>query len=258
MHGQYIKSTDRQLVREGDTFLWLSRGDLKGENNSEIIAALDQALQTKYNATKILPTTDSKYRLSKQFDETVEHIIPTYPILSKEECILRHDGLCAELHFNIRKEKGVKLDDEHRYEHAPKLVETIREGKITVLWNQQVRSERIIPNNKPDIIIHDNKEGTCMLIDAAIPGERNVIKKKAERILKYEELIIEIQCMWTVRAKVIPLITGATGTISKSLRQYLSKRQEGTKLRNYKNSRIGHCRHTTESVNVKAQNIFHG
>jgi len=31
--------------------------------------------------------------------------------------------------------------------------------------------------------------------------------------------------MWKVRAKVIPVITGATGTISKSLRQNLSNIQ---------------------------------
>jgi hypothetical protein len=29
--------------------------------------------------------------------------------------------------------------------------------------------------------------------------------------------------MWNVKSKVIPVIMGATGTISKSLRQYLSK-----------------------------------
>jgi hypothetical protein len=34
--------------------------------------------------------------------------------------------------------------------------------------------------------------------------------------------------------------------------------QESTKLRNYKNSQIGHCTHTAESANVKAQNIFNG
>jgi len=49
-----------------------------------------------------------------------------------------------------------------------------------------------------------------------------VIKKEAKKILKYEDLTIEIQRMWDVRAKVIPVIIGATGTISKSLRQYLS------------------------------------
>ena len=61
-----------------------------------------------------------------------------------------------------------------------------------------------------------------MLIDIAIPGDRKLIKKESEKILKYKDLIIEIQCMWKVTVKVIPVITGATGTISKSLRQYLS------------------------------------
>jgi len=32
-------------------------------------------------------------------------------------------------------------------------------------------------NNKPDIIIRDNENGTCMLIDVAISEDRNVIKK---------------------------------------------------------------------------------
>ena len=61
-----------------------------------------------------------------------------------------------------------------------------------------------------------------MLIDVAIPGDRNVINKEAEKILKYKDLVIEIQRMWNVKANVIPVIIGATGTISKSLRQYLS------------------------------------
>jgi hypothetical protein len=59
-----------------------------------------------------------------------------------------------------------------------------------------------------------------MLIDVAIPGDRNVIKKEAEKILKYKDLILEIQRIWKVKATVIPVITWATGTVSKSLRQY--------------------------------------
>jgi hypothetical protein len=95
-------------------------------------------------------------------------------------------------------------------------------GKVTILWNQQVQTDRTIPNNKPDIIIRDNKKGTCMLIDIAIPGDRNVIKKEAEKILKYKHLIIEIHRMWNIKTKVTPVRIAATGTISKSFRKYLS------------------------------------
>jgi hypothetical protein len=49
-----------------------------------------------------------------------------------------------------------------------------------------------------------------------------VINKEAEKILKYKDLVIEIQLMWNVKATVIPVIIGATATVSKSLRQYLS------------------------------------
>jgi len=40
------------------------------------------------------------------------------------------------------------------------------------------------------IIIRDNEKGTCMLIDVAISRNRNVIKKEAEKVLKYKDLTI--------------------------------------------------------------------
>jgi hypothetical protein len=76
---------------------------------SEIVGAQDQAIQTKYYATKILNTeTDSKCRLCQQFDKTVDHIISACPILAKEQYIKRHARVNAQLHFNICKETGVQ------------------------------------------------------------------------------------------------------------------------------------------------------
>ena len=85
--------------------------------------------------------------------------------------------MCAQLHFNMCEETGVNFDNKHRYEHTKELVEIVHEIKVTVLWNQQVQNDRTIPNSKTDIIIRDNKQGRCMLIDVANPGDRNVIKK---------------------------------------------------------------------------------
>jgi hypothetical protein len=40
--------------------------------------------------------------------------------------------------------------------------------------------------------------------------------------LKYKNVAIEIKGMWNVETRVIAVIIGATGTISKSLRKYVS------------------------------------
>ena len=48
------------------------------------------------------------------------------------------------------------------------IVETIEGGKVTMLWNQQVQTDRTVPTNKPHIIIRDNEKGTCVLIDVVI------------------------------------------------------------------------------------------
>ena len=80
--------------------------------------------------------------------------------------------MCAQLTFYICKETGVQLDKKYWYEHVPKSVETSQGGKVTLLWNHQVQTDRTIPNSKPDIIIRDNEKGTCMLIDVAIWGEK--------------------------------------------------------------------------------------
>jgi hypothetical protein len=61
-----------------------------------------------------------------------------------------------------------------------------------------------------------------MLLDVEIPGDRNVIQKEAEKILKYKDLTIEIHRMWNINTRVIPVIIGATGTILKSFRKYVS------------------------------------
>ena len=79
------------------------------------------------------------------------------PILAKEKCIKRYDRVRAQLHFNVCKEIGVKLDNKHWYSYVPKAFETSHECKVTILGNQQVRTDRTIPNNKPDIIIRDDK-----------------------------------------------------------------------------------------------------
>ena len=75
--------------------------------------------------------------------------------------------------------------------------------------------------NRPDIIIKNNKEKTCTLIDVAIPADRNVVQKEMEKKLKYKSLCIEIQRMWNLKCTIVPVIIGATGIVTRSLKKNL-------------------------------------
>jgi hypothetical protein len=90
-----------------------------------------------------------------------------------------------------------------------------------VLWNKAVHTDREVTANRSDIIIKNKKEETCTLIDVAIPADRNVMQKEVEKMLKYKSLVIEIQRMWNLKCMIIPVIIGATGILTKSLRNNL-------------------------------------
>jgi hypothetical protein len=87
-----------------------------------------------------------------------------------------------------------------------------------------------------------------MLIDVAISGDRNVIKKEAKKILKYKDLTIEIQHVWNVKTRVIPVITGATGTISKSFRKYVSNMPGNHEVRELQKTAILGTAHILRKV----------
>jgi hypothetical protein len=65
-------------------------------------------------------------------------------------------------------------------------------------YGKQLQTVTTIPHNKPDIIIGDYEEGTCMAIDAEISGDRNVNTKEAEKFLKYKDLknsnTLQVEC----------------------------------------------------------------
>ena len=55
----------------------------------------------------------------------------------------------------------------------------------------------------------------------AIPADRNVVQKEAEKKLKYTSLCIVMQRMWNLKCTIMPVIIGATGIVTRSFRKKL-------------------------------------
>ena len=60
-------------------------------------------------------------------------------------------------------------------------------------------------------------------MDIAIPGDSNVLQKETEKYKKYQDLAREIKRIWESRTKVVPVVVGALGSVSKKLAGHLEQ-----------------------------------
>lgn len=220
LHRQFIQNFGNATVDRESSVQWLTKCDLKGETESLIIAAQDQALQTKYYKKMILhQDTDSSCRMCHRHVESISHVISGCSTLAAKEYLDRHNRVARYIHWKISKECGNPLTNKW-YEHTLSKVTNLDQGVL--MWDHSVITDRTIPANRPDLIYHDKHKRTCLIIDVAVPDDSNVAQKEVEKLTKYKDLQIEIQRMWGVRAQVIPVVIGALGTMSKKFKDYLN------------------------------------
>jgi len=105
----------------------------------------------------------------------------------------------------------------HTHTHKPKPVR--EQEDVTVLWYQRIHTNREFMANRHDMIIKSKQEETCIPTGVAVPADRNVVQKEGEKKLKYKSLCIEIKQRWNLKCKIIPVIIGATGIVTKGLRK---------------------------------------
>ena len=101
LHGQYLQDI-KDKTNNYITWRWLKNGELKKETESFLIAAQDQALRTNAIKAKIDKVTeDSKCRLCKGKDETIDHLISSCSKIAQIYYKERHNKLASMLHWNL-------------------------------------------------------------------------------------------------------------------------------------------------------------
>ena len=82
-------------------------------------------------------------------------------------------------------------------------------------------TDRAINCNKPDIIVREGNK--VNIIEVSVPHDINLAVKERDKRLKYQDLRIEIQRMWNVKAEVTPVIIGHTGMVKRGIESLITK-----------------------------------
>ena len=177
-------SLEKPFVDKEASFDWLRSAGLKGETESLIVAVQDlRTLSTRHHQRKILKKQiDGNCKVCDKAQETKSHLAAGCPMLASIEYLHRHNRVASYVHWVVCRELGCEVPNKW-YGHTPRIVVNIDEN--TILWDYSIISDRKILANSPDVVIHDRKSKTCLLIDVSVPDNKNITLKEAEKVTMY-------------------------------------------------------------------------
>ena len=82
----------------------------------------------------------------------------------------------------------------------------------------------MIEARRPDIVVIDKKEKSCIIVDIAVPADGRVHEKEREKVEKYQDLQREFGRLWQLRkVQVVPVVVCALGSVTKEFDKWIEK-----------------------------------
>ena len=190
-------------------------------------AIQEQEIATKYlihkrdkDASK-QPRCDNRCRLCRECVEDITHVISRCPKMSIRYYLpLRHDVVAKTL-FNALRKKDCPEEKFKTFNDSEAM---FAYGQKEYWWNVPIHTSIKSKHNRPDIVIWDNKDKTCVVIEISCPADVNASSKETQKENIYGPLMRNMQLVYHDHTfTFIPIIIGALGYVTKCLRINLGK-----------------------------------
>ena len=221
VHGKYFQ--DVKDVADERSWQWIRSGNVAKSTEGFVFAAQEQALRTRWLRAKIEgEDVDPNCRVCRNVVESVGHLASGCGGLAQREYKRRHDHMGLKVYWELCQKYGVKCS-ERWYEEVPDPIRKSENGKFEIWWDKSVETTKRMDHNRPDVIVIDKDKKDWTLVDFSVPWDKNVIVKEDERINNYSPLTHEIRKLHKVKTRIVPVVVGALGVVSKRFSGYLKQ-----------------------------------
>jgi hypothetical protein len=219
LHGAWHSGVSKVAAMD-KSFQWMMRSNLKANTEALIMAAQEQALNTRAITAKIYHTNqDPRCRMCMTHNETVAHLVSGCSKLAGTAYMERHNNVASIVYRAVCSAYDVETPRD--WQALPEKV--VQNNRAKVLWDFHIQTDIMVQHNQPDIVLVDKNKKTALIIDIAVPRDENIKEKEQEKIDKYYALSVELERLWEVKTKVIPVVVGALGTVTDRLSAWLGE-----------------------------------
>jgi hypothetical protein len=237
--GAVFRNQDLDLDR---SFLWLQKGLLSSGAVNNVIAAQEGQMLLRGHPMHV--GTDQTCRLAcsklpaRLRKETAEHVLSVCPHWRPSLMVKRHNSVALSLYNRICIETGFQT------RHYNQTVEGVRSTeKYDLYWDHPIITVKKLKHNRPDIVLIDKERKRIFIVEISVSWVTNLLQQESRKKAKYQEnstlpedqplvgghfppgdnLACEMGRDWGYVVSVIPIVIGASGEVSRNLRDYLRK-----------------------------------
>ena len=221
VHGRFLKALEEGGCSLDISWHWLWKQSFPKYTEAVLFAAQEQALPTNWLRAIIEKTPDTSplCRICRTHNESVEHILNGCQKLANSDYKLRHDRVAAAIHWGMCLDNGFDAPTPWYLHYAEKVLENTHHK---ILWDFLIQCDRTVEACKPDIVLVNKTTKEAFIVDVAVPRDRSVSDREAEKVQKYQELRREIKRLWNLsKVTVVPIVIGALGGASDKLPDFL-------------------------------------
>ena len=226
LHGRFLREMDKNASDR--TWQWVRGGFLAKSTEAFVFAAQEQALKTRLahskreNDGEVSPLC----RVCGVEAESVWHVTSACKGLAQREYKRRHDMMGLRVYWELCGKYGIKRAGKW-FEEVPDKVRKSDDENYEIWWDRNVETRQQVEHNCPDVVVVDRVGKRWLIVDFAVPSDRNVTKTEDEKVGKYAPLAHEIRKLYSVSTSVIPIVVGSLGVVTVRLEKSLKELEIG-------------------------------
>lgn len=86
-------------------------------------------------------------------------------------------------------------------------------NKVRILWDNVIKTDRSDEANRPDNIVLDKKSSKGIIIDIAVPLDKNIVRTVEKKRI-YQPLAVELKDMYRLKEiETVAVVVSANGLI---------------------------------------------